>query len=352
MTLAAFKNRASQNQEAWRYTNLDTLLSPAALDAEPFPHGPHACPFKTCLVFLNGIFEPSMSRFGSVPSCLLMGDRDSGYSLTLGEQTCLVAHPVELVFASDSKAPDEIPLKFSISLGKNARLSLLENHRASAVPVSVETSVTLAPHAKFVHGKIVSGGPHLALYTVHAAEGSFYTNTSLLRRTRPARNEFSVHLDGQGAQVSLNGIMFLNGHDHADTTAHVLHNAPHCTSRQSYKSVLDESARGVFQGRITVAPHAQKTDGYQISRALLLSDKAEMDSKPELEIYADDVSCRHGNSVGDLDPDALFYLRSRGLDEKAARDLLIQGFLADALDSLPVEAWGSSFRHELGLEPL
>ena len=238
-------------------------------------------------------------------------------------------------------------MKFSIDIGSSGRLSLLENHLASNVPVTIETDVTLHPRAKFVHGKIVNGGAHLATNKVRAAAGCFYSNFSLLRGGSPARNEIDVLLEGKEAQAGLNGIMLLQKQEHADTTTHVTHQAPRCTSRQSYKTVLGGKSRGVFQGKITVAKDAQKSDGYQLSRALLLSDQAEMDAKPELEINADDVKCSHGSAIGDLDENAMFYLRSRGIKEEQARALLIEGFLGEMIDEIPIEEWRDIFRQEI-----
>ena len=123
--------------------------------------------------------------------------------------------------------------------------------------------------------------------------------------------------------------------------------SPNCASRQIYKTVLDGKSHGVFQGKIIVAQDAQKTDGYQLSRALLLSDQAEMDAKPELEIYADDVKCSHGSTIGDLDENAMFYLRARGLNETEARALLIQAFVAEMLDEIKTEEWRDIFRREI-----
>ena len=151
------------------------------------------------------------------------------------------------------------------------------------------------------------------------------------------RDEIEAELKGKLAQCALNGIMLAKGHDHLDTLTRITHAAPHGTSRQMYKSVLAGKAQAAFQGKILVEKDAQKTDGHQLSRALLLSDQAEMDAKPELEIYADDVKCSHGTTVGDLDKDALFYLRARGLNEDEARRLLIEGFIGEMLDGIRVE---------------
>ena len=145
-------------------------------------------------------------------------------------------------------------------------------------------------------------------------EGAYYDNFVLIKSGRIVRNEIEARLTGKLAQCTLNGVMLLRGSSHADTTTHIMHEAPFGTSRQACKSVIAEKARGVFQGRIKVAEGAQKTDGQQLSRALLLSDQAEMDAKPELKIYADDVKCSHGAAIGALDEDTLFYLRRARLE--------------------------------------
>jgi Fe-S cluster assembly protein SufD len=132
----------------------------------------------------------------------------------------------------------------------------------------------------------------------------------------------------------MNGAQLLRDGQHADTTTALDHAAPDCASRQTYKSVLQGKSRGVFQGRIHVHQVAQRTDGYQMNQALLLSPEADIDSKPQLEIYADDVKCSHGATVGALDAEQLFYLRARGIPEAQARQLLIEAFLQDAVDGV------------------
>ncbi len=160
---------------------------------------------------------------------------------------------------------------------------------------------------------------HLAtLYVAIAANGT-YDSFTLNLGGRLARTEIHAELTGPGATAHLNAAQLLAGTQHADFTTVVRHAAPHGTSRQTVKNVLAGRSRGVFQGRIEVARHAQKTDGYQMNQALLLSPDAEIDSKPELEIFADDVKCSHGATVGELDAEQLFYLRSRGIPDAEAR---------------------------------
>ena len=146
----------------------------------------------------------------------------------------------------------------------------------------------------------------------------------------------------------LTSINLLSGMQHGDTTILIEHTAPHCRSNQFYRTILDDSARGVFQGKVHVHKIAQKTDGYQLSNAILLSEKAEMDTKPELEIYADDVRCSHGATTGQLDEEPVFYLRSRGLSEKEARELLIQAFVDEVVDKIVDEDIQASVREKTG----
>lgn len=152
-----------------------------------------------------------------------------------------------------------------------------------------------------------------------------------------SRHELLFVLEGEAAHVSLNGAYLLRGSQHGDTTTRIEHRVPNTSASETYKGALDDQARAVFQGMILVERGAQKTDGRMLNKTLLLSDKAEIDSKPELEIYADDVQCAHGATAGEIDADALFYLRSRGLDGRQARALLIEAFLAEAIETLSDE---------------
>jgi Fe-S cluster assembly protein SufD len=148
------------------------------------------------------------------------------------------------------------------------------------------------------------------------------------------RNEMRIDLAASGADASLNGAYLARGKQHTDHTTVLRHGAPHTTSKELFKGALDDVARGVFQGNIYVAKGADGTDGNMTNRTILLSEKAEMDSKPQLEIYADDVKCAHGATVGALEEDALFYLRARGVPERQAREVLVEGFVAEAFDDL------------------
>ncbi len=169
---------------------------------------------------------------------------------------------------------------------------------------------------------------------VTCAKDARYNAFTLTRGDGLSRNQIHVELQGPGADATIYGVNLLFGKQHADTTITVEHQAPNCTSNQFIRSVLAGESRGVFQGKVHVHRIAQKTDGYQLSNALLLSPLAEMDTKPELEIYADDVKCSHGATTGQLDEEPLFYMQSRGIPRPQARMLLIQAFLAELVDKI------------------
>lgn len=175
-------------------------------------------------------------------------------------------------------------------------------------------------------------GTHLAIVSVDVAEKGEYDSFTLNQGGSLARHEAVVTLGAAHAIAHVNGVQIVDGQRLNDLTSMIHHAAPDGSSRQTVKTVLSDAGQGVFQGKILVDRVAQKTDGYQMNQALLLSEKAQINSKPELEIYADDVKCSHGATVGALDDEQLFYLRSRGVPEAEAREILVRAFLIDALD--------------------
>ncbi|MDE0385174.1 MAG: Fe-S cluster assembly protein SufD, partial [Defluviicoccus sp.] len=177
---------------------------------------------------------------------------------------------------------------------------------------------------------------HTGRMTMDVARDAGCATQAFTLGGRVVRNEFVVRLSGTGAECSLSGGALAHARRHVDHTTEITHAAPHTESEQAFRNVADDNARTVFQGRVVVERDAQKTNARQSSRSLLLSPGAEAQNKPELRIFADDVKCSHGATVGDLDRDALFYLRARGIDEEEARALLTRAFVADLLTSLPV----------------
>lgn len=227
-----------------------------------------------------------------------------------------------------------------IRLGARAKLTLLDTSDGAAGLGYLHNPVfeiTLAGGAEMSHVRIQrEGRAAFHLSSIHAAigAGATYDNFSLNAGARLARNEIHASLNGPKAMCHMNGAQLVGDGQHADTTTDLHHAAPDCGSRQTYKTVLSGRSRGVFQGKILVSKPAQRTDGYQMNQALLLSEQAEMDSKPQLEIYADDVKCSHGATVGALDETQLFYLRSRGIPADAARSMLVEAFLIEATEGV------------------
>ncbi len=232
--------------------------------------------------------------------------------------------------------------RHAIRLGHGARLTLIEvNAGTGAYLNNPVFSVVVADDAILSHLRIqIEAADAFHLSTLYAEVGARGTYDSFLLSlgARLARMEVHARLAGEKSAAHLNAAQLLGGSQHADFTTVVTHDAPATTSRQTVKNVLTGQSRGVFQGKIEVSRIAQKTDGYQMNQALLLSPQAEIDSKPQLEIYADDVKCSHGATVGELDPDQLFYLRSRGVPEAEARSILVRAFLSEALDPIAHDA--------------
>ena len=249
------------------------------------------------------------------------------HSITTGERGAIAFHP-----------------RHVLRLGERAHMTLLETSEGVAGVAYLHNPVfeiALARGAELAHVRIQREGRaafHLSSVHVSIAAGATYDNFTLAAGGRLARNEIHASLDGPKAMCHMNGAQLVGDGQHADTTTDLHHAAPDCGSRQTYKTVLKGRARGVFQGKILVSKPAQRTDGYQMNQALLLSEEAEMDSKPQLEIYADDVKCSHGATVGALDETQLFYLRSRGIPADAARSMLVEAFLTEAVDGVADEA--------------
>jgi len=207
--------------------------------------------------------------------------------------------------------------------------------------VNAVTEVSVGEGATLRHYKIQREGRrafHVGTIEAHQARDSHYVSFSLATGAELSRTNVYTTLDGEGCGATLNGLYMLDGEQICDHQTQIIHAQPNCFSRELYKGVLDDRSHGVFNGKVYVHPIAQKTDGKQTNKTLLLSDTAHMDTKPQLEIFADDVKCTHGATVGQIDQTALFYLKSRGIDRALARRLLTYAFAADVLETIEVEA--------------
>ena len=227
--------------------------------------------------------------------------------------------------------------------GANSQVRLVESYAGvgdGASFANAVTEITLGENAVVDHYKVqreTSRGYHLGSMHVRLARNASFSSHSIALGAALARNDVEVVLDGEGGECTLNGLYLVDGRRLVDNHTTIDHARPHCDSHEVYKGILSGQAHGVFNGKIIVRPDAQKTDAKQTNRALLLSDDAQINTKPQLEIFADDVKCTHGAAVGQLDDDAIFYLRSRGLDVDQARTLLIEAFAGDILGRIRVE---------------
>ena len=251
--------------------------------------------------------------------------------------------PVHAVFYSgglrdeDATAQRSIVTRNIIRVGRGAKVTLVESHaNESTRPrhTNAVTQLILGDGAEVTHVKLTetnSGETHLANWIVRLGANATYRPFQMTAGKGLVRNEMRVTFEGQHSTFDLGGVSLGSQSGHTDTTLIIDHAVPHCTSRELYKTVLADRARGIFQGKVIVRPGAQKTDGKQMAQALMLSPDAEFDSKPELEIYADDVVCGHGSTSAEIDEDLLFYCRSRGIPPGEARAMLVESFIGEAI---------------------
>jgi Fe-S cluster assembly protein SufD len=378
----------SPRDEAWKYTSLAPVeATELTLDADvgmtaiseealaPFLMGGSSW---GRLVFVNGRYAPKVSVLpiwpeGTRVGCLAeaavtdgqllrehvegpTGGASDGFtalntafwldgafvSLPAG---VVLAEPLHLVFVTTTPGVATVAHPRSlIVLGPGSRMSLVESYVTAAGGTYLTNAVTdivLGEAARLDHCSLQHESPrafHVGRTRVRQARDSQLASSAIAFGSRLARHDVHVILSGPGAECSLNGLFVIGGLQHHDTHTLVDHATPRATSRQLYKGVLDGRARGVFNGRIVVRPGAQGTDAHQTNKNLLLADGVEVDSKPQLEIFADDVKCSHGAADGQLAAEAIFYLRSRGFGETAARGLLTYGFASEVLGGVREEA--------------
>jgi Fe-S cluster assembly protein SufD len=311
----------SRRDEAWRWSDLRglirTLPAASAVSDTPLPEGPFAHLTDDEVVLVNG---------RGVSEILLAP----------GERRTLA---LRVVAAAGSGAHVS---RLAIRAAAGAHLTLLESYEGLGTDYLAEADLDfeLAPGAiveRIVMAMDAESGVSVSLATVALSAGASFSQTILTSGARRQRQETRVVNPGRGAKVRLDGVYALDARRHADITTAIRHEGAGGAADQLTKGVVSGQGRGVFQGQILVLEGADQTDARMGHHAILLSDTAEVDAKPELEIYADDVACAHGNTVGALDPDALFYARQRGLSEADAKALLTEAFLAAVIDRIDHE---------------
>jgi Fe-S cluster assembly protein SufD len=257
----------------------------------------------------------------------------------------VVDHPLQVVFVSTAAGnPIVTHPRALFVVEENAQVSIVEHYVGDGQGpywANVVTEWAIGENAVVDAYRVQrdrTDAFHTAITVSHQARSSVYSVVNFAFGGALTRHNITAILDGEGAECTINGLSVLGGGQHVDYNTIIDHAQPHCNSWELFNGVYDDHARGVFNGRIIVRPGAQKTDSKQTSNSLLLSEEARSDSQPQLEIYADDVKCTHGATLGPIDDRSMFYLQSRGLDPEAARNLLTYGFGAEILNSVSLEA--------------
>jgi Fe-S cluster assembly protein SufD len=367
--------------EEWKYTDLRALMR----DAKPLASPPDAAAKARAkdagrllsdldarrLVFVDGSFVPELSDLQDLEAGLAVGslaqaltDGDPVVAARLGKlapvndpavalNTALmgdgavirvasgatIERPLHLLFVASDK-PAATFTRSLVTIDHGARVMLIESHEGPAAgdyQVNAALELFAGDGAHVDHVKVIGeGSDALHVSTLAAAIGAHarFNTFSFISGGAVVRNQLFLRLDGEGTVAGIRGASLLKDRQHADTTLFADHIARDCQSREMFKSVLDNEAHGVFQGRIIVRRHAQKTDAKMMTQALLLSERAEADNKPELEIFADDVQCGHGATAGALDENLKFYLMARGIPPVEAEAMLIQAFLGEAIEGI------------------
>ncbi len=372
--------------EDWKYTDLRVLMREvlplaAAPDAEALKRAAtglklHAIAGVRRIVLVDGVFAPTLSETSdlgkdinirTLREALEAGDAalqaqlfspdnsDAMVALNSAMMTdgivievadnAVIALPLHIVHIASGAAPAAMFTRSLIRVGKHAGATLVESYigaeGAKAYQVHDSLIVAIGDGARLDHVRLIEDSReafNISSAVVTLGANAHFNTFGMNTGSLVSRYQAVIAVAGEGSRVETNGVNLLNGRQHADTTLFLDHAVPNCSSREIFRAVVDDRGHSVFQGRIIVRPRAQKTDARMMTRALLLSDEAEADNKPELEIFADDVTCGHGATTGALDDSLLFYLRARGLSEKEAQALLIQAFVGEAIEQIANEA--------------
>lgn len=365
--------------EEWKYTDLRALmreLNPLA----PPPDAAAKARAKDAgrmlagvdcrrLVFVNGAFAPDLSDLAPEPGltigwladALAKGDTlvtehvgktfptdDVAVALNtalMGDGAVIriaagaeIKRPIHLVFATGSEKPSSAFVRSLVVAEKGARATIIEDHDSGDAQINAALELIVGDGAEVDYLKLTRAKAlHVASLMASVGARARFNTFAFTSDSAVVRNQNFIRFAGENTQGAIRGVSLLRGKEHVDTTLLIEHAVGHCESREQFKAVLDDESHGVFQGKIVVQPHAQKTDAKMMTRALLLSDRAEADNKPELEIFADDVVCGHGATTGALDASLKFYLMSRGIPEPEAEALLIQAFMGEAIEAIAHE---------------
>ncbi len=339
---AALKAQAVEN--AWKLVLVDGAFVPELSDVATLDRGVNVRTLRDVLENDGNDARADLLITNATDAMISLNASlvTDGVEVTVADGTAL-ARPLHIVHVATVSSASAFT-RSHVRIGKNARATLVESfvaaEGAKAYQVNDAVILSIGDGAELSQVRLMGDASDAVNVTSQILTIGAKTKLNLFNMTSGgavSRLQGFLTLAGEGSELSVNGVNLLKGTQHGDTTLVVDHAVPHCTSREVFRAVVDDRAHSVFQGRIIVRPGAQKTDGKMMTRALLLSDEAEADNKPELEIFADDVTCGHGATAGALDDSLLFYLRARGLPEKEAQALLIQAFVGEAIEEIADE---------------
>ncbi|MCG8325217.1 MAG: Fe-S cluster assembly protein SufD [Thiotrichales bacterium] len=372
----------TRRQENWKYTDVRKLFrqeytlntAPADVTQNQIDKVRYTDPGCHELVFINGVFSSAHSRLDELPDGVVLSD----FSTAMGSHPDIVAQhlaqysrtdingftalnaaflnqgcvlilpdavqasrPVHLLYINTGQdLPFTSQLRNLVVMGKNSQATLIESYTGLDDSVYFTNSVTeIALHrgSQLDHYRLQQESKnsfHMGNITTKHDEDSRYVSNVISMGAELSRIDLNCNLAGKGAETDLNGLYMVNGNQHTDHHIKIEHAAMHTLSNQNYRGILDGNSRAVFNGKVIVHEGADKTDARQANANLLMSDAAEVDTKPELEIYADDVKCSHGATVGQLDQQMLFYLQSRAIDKATARSLLTFAFADEVIQNI------------------
>jgi Fe-S cluster assembly protein SufD len=377
--------------EEWKYTNVAPIAkadfepasredAPLAIDAASLQEFAYTEARLSRLVFVNGFYRPSLSSLEALPGEVAVLDiadalHDEKYEEVVREQlardadfnedaftalnTAFIASgafvyipagaqvevPVHQLLLTDAtRGPVASFPRVLVVAERGSAATVIESYAGlgeDAYFTNAVVEINLADGARLTHYKVQRESAeafHVATTRASLARDSSFDTTTITLGAQLSRHGINVMLDAEGAECWVDGLYLVGSNQHADTHSLIDHRQPHCTSHQLYKGILDGKSRAVFNGKVFVHKGAQQTDARQTNRNLLLSNEARVDTKPQLEIFADDVKCAHGATVGQLEEEELFYLASRGLDPDIARNLLTYGFAEEVISKIKIDS--------------
>lgn len=376
----------TQKDEEWKYTNISSLLkhnfSPASFKENVSSETISKYLFDkmehSLLVFVNGNFSPELSKLIDIPKGVVIGSlaeeiknnnpivkkhlgnyaKDENYFFTTLSSAFtkdgafiyvpdgkVVEDPIHIMFLTKSRSEKILthPRNLFIA-GKNSQVTIIEHYVSDDDGIyftNAVTEIAADENAIVDHIKLQEESNkafHIARMEVDQERSSNFSSHLISHGAEISRNDFNARFNDEGGECMLNGLFMIDDEQLFDAHTMIDHAKPHCSSHEHYKGILQDKSKGVFNGKVMVRPDAQKTNAFQENNTILLSDNSVMNTKPQLEIFADDVKCSHGATIGKLNDEAKFYLKSRGIGEDAATAILIHAFASDVITSIKIPA--------------